>query len=50
MNACRLGKMYLLPEIHKRLFDVLGRPVISNCKIPAEKVSELDHHLQPERR
>ena len=40
--------MYLLPKIHKRLFDVPGRPVISNCGTPTEKVSEfLDHHLQP---
>ena len=43
-----LGKMYLLPKIHKRLFDVPGRPVISNCGTPTEKVSEfLDHHLKP---
>ena len=40
--------MYLLPKIHKRLFDVPGRPVISNCGTPTEKVSEfLDHHLKP---
>ena len=43
-----LGKMYLLPKIHKRLYDVPGRPVISNCGTPTEKVSEfLDHHLKP---
>ena len=47
-NASCLGKMYLLPKIHERLFDVPGRPVISNCGTPTEKVSEfLDHHLQP---
>ena len=41
-----LGKMYLLPKIHIRLYDVPGRPVISNCGTPTEKVSEiLDHHL-----
>ena len=40
--------MYLLPKIHKRLFDVPGRPVISNCGTTTEKVSEfLDHHLKP---
>ena len=40
--------MYLLPTIHKRLYNVPGRPVISNCGTPTEKVSEfLDHHLQP---
>ena len=26
-----LGKLYLLPNFHKRLYDVPGRPVISNC-------------------
>ena len=40
--------MYLLPKIHKRLFDVTRRPVISNYGTPTEKVSEfLEHHLQP---
>ena len=39
--------MYLLPKIHKRLDNVPGRPVISNCRTPTEKASEfLDHHLQ----
>ena len=47
-NASCLGKMYLLPKIHKRLQDVPGRPVISNCGTPTEKVSEfLDYDLQP---
>ena len=47
-KAANLGKLYLLPKIHKRLQDVPGRPVISNCGTPTEKVSEfLDHHLQP---
>ena len=47
-NVSCLGKMYLLPKIHKRLYNVPGRPVISNCGTPTEKVSEfLDHHLQP---
>ena len=40
--------MYLLPKIHKRLYNVPGRPVISTCRTPTEKASEfLDHHLQP---
>ena len=40
--------MYLLPKIHKRLSDVPGRPVISNCGMPTEKVSEfLDYQLKP---
>ena len=40
--------MYLLPKIHKRLSDVSGRPVISNCGMPTEKVSEFLHYeLKP---
>ena len=35
-----LGKLYLIPKIHKRLESVPGRPVISNCVTPIEKVSE----------
>ena len=42
------GKMHLLPIIQKRLDNVPGRPVISNCGTPTEKASEfLNHHLQP---
>ena len=37
-NACCSGKVYLLPKIHKRLFEVPGRPVISNCGTPTESV------------
>ena len=47
-NACCLDKMYLLLKIHQKLFDVPGRPIISNCRTPTEKVSDfLDYHLQP---
>jgi len=47
-KAANLGKLYLLPKIHKRLDCVPGRPVISNCGAPTEKVSEfLDYHLKP---
>ena len=47
-KVINVGKLYLLPKIHKRLIDVPGRPVILNCGTPAEKVSEyLDYHLQP---
>ena len=38
-KATNLRKMYLLPEIHKRLYDASGRPVISNCGTPTEKTS-----------
>ena len=38
-KATNLGKMYLLPKIHKRLSNVPGRPVTSNCGAPTEKVS-----------
>ena len=47
-NAINLGKLYFLPKIHKNLFNVPGRPVISNCGTPTEKASEfLDRHLKP---
>ena len=46
-KATNLGKMYLLPKRHKRLSNLLGRPVISNCGTPTEKVSEfLDFQLK----
>ena len=47
-KATNLGKLYLLPKLHKSLSNVAGRPVISNFGTPTEKVSEfLDHQLQP---
>ena len=47
-KSCNLGKLYLLPKIHKSLENVPGKPVISNCGTPTEKVSEfLDHHVKP---
>ena len=47
-KVTNLGKLYLLPKIHKRLYDVPERRVISNCGTPTEKVSEfLDHRLEP---
>ena len=37
----------LLPNIHRRLHIVPGRPVISNCGTPTEKASEaLDYRLK----
>ena len=41
-------RFYLLPNIHKRLHDVPGRPVISNCGFYNKNISSfLDYHLQP---
>ena len=37
-NASCLAKMNLLPKIHKRLYNVPGRPVISNCGTLTERV------------
>ena len=48
VNNPRLGRFYLLPKIHKRLFSVPGRPVVSNCNYSTEKIAEfLDFHLKP---
>ena len=47
-KSTNFGKMYLFPKIHKKLGNVSGCPVISNCGAPTEKASEfLHHHLQP---
>ena len=44
----KFASFYLLPKIHKRLHDVPGRPVISNCGYYTENISSsLDYHLQP---
>ena len=43
----KFARFYLLPKIHKRLHNVPGRPVISNCGFYTENISSfLDHHLQ----
>ena len=45
--ACNLEKLYFLPKIHKRVFNVPGRPAISNSGTPRGKASEfLDGHLK----
>ena len=47
-NDPKFAKFYLLPKIHKRLYDVTGRPVISGCGFYVENISSfLDSHLQP---
>ena len=44
----KFARFYLLLEIHKRLNNVPGRPVISNCGYHMENISAfLDFHLQP---
>ena len=44
----KFARFYLLPKIHKRLHDVPGRPVISNCGYYTKNISSfLDYHLQP---
>ena len=44
----KLARFYLLPKIHKRLHNVPGRPVISNCNYFTENISAfLDFHIQP---
>ena len=40
-KVTNLGKLYLMPRIHKRFSEVPGRPVILNRGNPMEKVSEL---------
>ena len=47
-KVTNLSKLCLLPKIHKRLANVPGRSVISNCGTPSENESDfLDHHLKP---
>ena len=43
----KFARFYLLPKIHKRLHDMPGRKVISNCGYYTENISSfLDCHLQ----
>ena len=45
-GGARAGRFYLLPKLHKR--GCLGRPVISGCNTPTQKISAFgDHHLKP---
>ena len=46
-KTTNLGKLYFLPNTHKCLSSVPGKPLISNCGTPTEKFSEyLDHILK----
>ena len=43
----KFGRFYLLPKIHKRLNNVPGRPVVSNCGYFKENISAfLEFQLQ----
>ena len=45
-SDARAGRFYLLPKIHKT--NCPGRPVISGCNTPTEKISAFaDHQLKP---
>ena len=47
-KARNLGKLFFLPNIHKRLSNVPDISVISNCGTPTKKVSQyLDHISKP---
>ena len=44
----KFARFYLLPQIHKRLHNVLGRPIIANCGFYTENISSFsDYHLEP---
>ena len=48
INNPKLARFYLLPKIHKRLFNVPGRPVVSHTGFFTERISSfVDFHLQP---
>ena len=39
--------LFVAAKIHKRLFDVPGRPAISNCGYYTENISAfIDHHIK----
>ena len=45
-NDATAGRSYLLPKIHKK--NCPGRPVISGCNTPTEKISAfVDSQLKP---
>ena len=47
VNNPKLGRFYLLPKIHKRAYNVPGRPVISNSGYCTENISAfLEYHLK----
>ena len=48
IKDAKFARFYLLPKIHKRLYNVPGRPVILSCGFYTENISSFfDFHLQP---
>ena len=44
----KFGRFYLLPKIHKRMYDISGIAVISNCDFYTENIyAFVGHHLKP---
>ena len=43
-KASSRGKMYFLSKIHRMLFDVSGKSLISNCGTPTENALEFLNH------
>ena len=44
----RTARFYHQPKIHKPTVPVPGRPIVSSCGTPTERISEyVDYHLQP---
>ena len=41
LKDSKFARFYLLPKNHKRLHDVPGRPIISNCGFYTENISSL---------
>ena len=42
----RTSRFYILPKIYNK--DILGRPIVSSCGAPTEKISSfVDYHLRP---
>ena len=48
VESPKFCRFYLLPKIHKRTYEIPGRPVISNCGFYTENISAfLDYQLKP---
>ena len=48
VNNPEIGRFYLLPKIHKRLYNVQGGPVISSSGYFTKNISAfLEYHLKP---